>query len=112
MIHISSKLIRSSHVVVLSAGVLLQAYSAFGSEPIGDAQAQARALLNPPVAGHVTGVEATTSTKTGDDVAPRGDAQELTRALLSGKAIDGTATHSSIVRNDAGQGRQSSSAQD
>jgi hypothetical protein len=38
MTHISSKIIRSSNVVVLSAGVLLQAYSALASEPIGDAQ--------------------------------------------------------------------------
>jgi hypothetical protein len=111
MTHITSKLIRSSHVVVLSAGVLLQAYSALASEPIGDAQAQARALLNPPVASHVTGVEAGTSTQTSDHLAPRADAQEFARALLSGKSIDGNATHSSIVRYYAEEGAQSSSAQ-
>jgi hypothetical protein len=111
MTHITSKLIRSSHIVVLSAGVLLQAYSALASEPIGDAQAQARALLNRPVASHVTSVEASTSMQTSDHVAPRADAQEFARALLSGKSIDGNATHSSIARYYAGEGTQPSSAQ-
>jgi hypothetical protein len=83
MTHITSKLIRSSHLVVLSAGVLLQAYSALAREPIGDAQAQARTLLNPPVASHVTGVEVSASTQTSDYIAPRADAQEFARALLS-----------------------------
>jgi hypothetical protein len=111
MTHTTSKLFRSSHVVVLSAVALLRAYSALAGEPIGDAQAQARALLNPPVASHVTSVEAGTSTQTSDHVAPRADAQEFARALLSGKPIDGNATRSSIVRNAAGEGTQSSSAQ-
>jgi hypothetical protein len=111
MTYIASKLIRSSNVVVLSAGFLLQAYSALAGEPIGDAQAQARALLDPPVASHLTSVEAGTSMQTGDHVAPRVDARELARALLAGNSIDGNATHSSIVRNYAGEGTQSSSAQ-
>jgi hypothetical protein len=111
MTHITYKLIRSSQVVVLSAGVLLQAYSAFASERIGDAQAQARAILNPPAASHATSVEARTSTQTGDQVAPRADAQAFALALLSGKSIDGNATHSSIVRHYAGERTQSSSAQ-
>lgn len=110
MTYIASKLIRSSNVVVLSAGFLLQAYSALAGEPIGDAQAQARALLDPPVASHLTSVEAGTSMQTGDHVAPRVDARELARALLAGNSIDGNATHSSIVRNYAGEGTQSSSA--
>ena len=109
MTHSSSKLIRSSRVVVLSAGILLQAYGALASEPFGDAQ-QARALLDPPVASHVMGVAAGTSTQTRDH-ALRADAQQSARALLSGKSIDGNPTRSSIVRYYAGEGTQSSSAQ-
>lgn len=111
MIHSPSKRIRPSHFIVLSAGILLQAYSALASEPLGDAQAQARALLNPPVGSRVRSVEVGTSTRTSDHVAPRADAQEFAHALLSGDEVGGNAKHSSIVRNSAGESTQSKSAQ-
>lgn len=49
MISLTAKLVRSSHYVMLSAGLLLQAHSVFAADP-GDLQTQIQAVLNPPVA--------------------------------------------------------------
>jgi hypothetical protein len=37
---------------ILSAGLLLQAHSAFASDPSNDVQAQAKAFFNPPAVAH------------------------------------------------------------
>lgn len=57
MAHMSTKLARSPRYGVSLAGLLLQVNSVFASDSIGDAQAQASALLDPPVAHHVIRVE-------------------------------------------------------
>jgi hypothetical protein len=111
MINISKKLIRSSHYLVFSAGVLLQAHSAFASDPIGDAQNQARALLDPPAASHVISVETGTSVQVNNRVAPHADAQELARALLLGQSNESGAAKRGIVRDSKAPGTRPSSAQ-
>jgi hypothetical protein len=88
---------------ILTAGLLLQAHSAFAGDSIGDAQAQARALLDPPVVSRVTSVGSFTATQANDHVANRADPQEQARALLMGKSEEG-----SVARD----GAQSISAQD
>jgi hypothetical protein len=111
MTYISSKLVRSSHYIVLSAGFLLQAHSAFANEPIGDAQARARALLDPPVVRHVIGVETSASTQANDRAA-HPDAQALARALLLGQSKESGAAQTAIVRDSKAPGAPSHSTQD
>ena len=76
MTSLTSKLIRSSPRLLLSAGLLLQAQILFAAEP-ADMPAQARAFLNPPVATHVKSVESAT--------ALYADASEQARAFIVGK---------------------------
>ena len=89
-------------LLILTAGLLLQAHSVFASDSIGDAQAQARALLDPPVVSRVMSVDGFTATQPNGHVASRPDPQEQARALLLGKPEEG-----SVV-----QSAQSMSAQD
>jgi hypothetical protein len=108
MTHITSKLIRSSHYAALSAAFLLQAHSAFANDAIGDAQAQARALLDPPV---LTGAKIRVSTQPNDQSAAHPDAQALARALLLGRSNESGASQAAIVRHAKAPGTGSSSEQ-
>ena len=56
-------------LLILSAGLLLQAHSVFAGDSVGDAQAQARAFLDPAVVHHATTVG--TLATTGPTIAPR-----------------------------------------
>ena len=56
MTNLTSKLIRSSRYIVLSAGFLFQAHSLFAAEP-GDTHVQVRAFLNPPIVSNVKSVD-------------------------------------------------------
>jgi hypothetical protein len=94
-------------LLILTAGLLLQAHSAFASDSTGDAQAQARALLDPPVS-RVMSVDGFTATQANGHVAYRPDPQEQARALLLGKPEEGSVAQSAIARD----GAQSISAQD
>jgi hypothetical protein len=97
---------------VVTAGLLLQAHSAFASDSIGDAQAQARALLDPPVVSRVLGVDGFTATQANGHVASRPEPQEQARALLLGKPEEGSVAQSAIALNSTRDGAQSISAQD
>jgi hypothetical protein len=103
MTHISTLLSRSSHYAVLSAGLLLQAHSAFANDAIGDAQSQARAFLDPPVVHHAIHVETSSSTQTNDRNTAHPDAQAMARALLSGESIVSGAAQRAIVRDPKSQ---------
>ena len=94
---------------ILTAGLLLQAHSVFASDSIGDAQAQARALLDPPVVSRVMSV---TATQAGGHAASPSDPQEQARALLLGKPEKGSAAQSAIALDSTRDGEQSISAQD
>jgi hypothetical protein len=96
---------------ILSAGLLLQAHNVFASDSIGDAQAQARAFLDPAVVHHATNVEALATTQANNRVERRADAQELARALLLGKSTADSAAQSPAARSFAGKGTPSDSAQ-
>jgi hypothetical protein len=75
---------------ILSAGLLLQAHSAFASDPSNEAQAQA--FLNPPVVHHVIAAQGTASSPANDRALVYPDAQETARAFLAGKSVtDGAA---------------------
>ena len=89
---------------IVTAGLLMQAHSAFAGDSIGDAQAQARALLDPPVVSRVMSIDGVTATQANGHVASRPDPQEQARALLLGKPEQG-----SVAQSD---GAQSTSAQD
>jgi len=97
---------------ILTAGLLLQAHSVFASDSIGDAQAQARALLDPPVVSRVMSVDGFTATQANGHVASRPDPQEQARALLLGKPEKGSAAQSAIALDSTRDGEQSISAQD
>ena len=88
---------------ILTAGLLLQTHSAFANDSAGDAQAQARAFLDPPVVSRAMSVDGFTATRANGHVASRPDPQEQARALLLGKPEEG-----SVVRD----GAHSISAQD
>jgi hypothetical protein len=85
----TSKLIRSSPRLVLSAGLLLQAQSLFAAEPV-DMQALARAFLNPPVITHLKSVES--------PPAIYADANEQARAFIVGKLNAGGAQAANSAR--------------
>jgi len=95
---------------ILTAGLLLQAHSAFASDTTGDAQAQARALLDPPVVSRVMSVDG--ATQANGHVASRPDPQGQARALLLGKPEEGSVAQSAIALNSTRDGAQSISAQD
>jgi hypothetical protein len=95
---------------VVTAGLLLQAHSAFASDSIGDAQAQARALLDPPVVSRVLGVDGFTATQANGHVASRPEPQEQARALLLAKPEEGSVAQSAIALNSTRDGAQSISA--
>jgi hypothetical protein len=99
-------------LLILTAGLLLQAHSAFASNSIGDAQAQARALLDPPVVSRVMSVDGFTATRANGHVASRPDPQEQARALLLGKPEESSVAQSAIALNSTRDGAQSISAQD
>jgi hypothetical protein len=71
---------------ILSAVLLLQAHSAFAGDPSNDAQAQVRAFLDPPVVHRVIAAEFSSETSANHQTRVVTDAQELARALLSGKS--------------------------
>jgi hypothetical protein len=99
-------------LLILTAGLILQAHSAFASDSTGDAQAQARALLDPPVVSRVMSVGGFTATQADGHVAYRPDPQEQARALLLGKPEEGSVAQSAIAPNSTRDGAQSISAQD
>jgi hypothetical protein len=84
---------------ILSAGLLLQAHSAFASDPSNDAQVQARALLDPPVVHHVVARQSSSESSAHDATRMTADTQELARALLSGKSITHGAVPLASARN-------------
>jgi hypothetical protein len=90
MTSLTSKLIRSSPRLLLSAGLLLQAQILFAAEPV-DMQATARAFLNPPVATHLKSVESGT--------ALYADASEQARAFIVGKRDTAGAPVASSARD-------------
>src|ERR1700719_3134767 len=94
---------------ILAAGLLLQTHSVFASDSIGDAQAQARDLLDPPVVSRVISV---TATQASNHVASRSDPQEQARALLLGKPEKGSVAQSAIALKSTRDGVRSISAQD
>ncbi len=97
-------------LLILSAGLLLQAYSVFAGDSVGDAQAQARAFLDPAVVHHATTVGTLATTRANDRAAPHAGAQELARALLD-RSTAGYAAQPSSIRSAAGKGAPSGSAQ-
>jgi hypothetical protein len=97
---------------ILSAGLLLQSHSAFASDPSNDAQAQARALLDPPVVHHVIAGQSSSETSANDPTRMTADAQELARALLSGKSITNGSVPLASARNAVEGGEQAVSDQD
>jgi hypothetical protein len=99
-------------LVILTAGLLLQAHSAFASDSTGDAQAQARALLDPPVVSRVMSVDGFTAAPANGRVASRPDPQEQARALLLGKAEEGSVGRSAIAIDSKRDAAKSISAQD
>ena len=82
MTNLTSKLIRSSRYIVLSAGFLFQAHSLFAAEP-GDTHVQVRAFLNPPIVSNVKSVDSV--------AAGYSDAGEQVRAFILGNANVGGA---------------------
>ena len=98
-------------LLILTAGLLLQAHSAFASDSIGDAQAQARALLD-PVVSRVMSVDGFTATKANGHGASRPDPQEQARALLLGKPEEGSVAQSAIGLKSTRDGAQSITAHD
>jgi hypothetical protein len=96
----------------LTAGLLLQAHSAFASDSTGDAQAQARTLLDPPVVSRVMSVDRFTATRANGHVASRPDPQEQARALLLGKTEEGSVARSAIAIDSKRDAAKSASAQD
>jgi hypothetical protein len=100
---------------ILSTGLLLQAHSAFAGDSIGDAQAQARGVVEAPIVNHVASVDGFTATQASGRVASRQDPQEQARDLLLGKPEEGSVTRSAIAADaaDAAEdGARSTSAQD
>ncbi len=97
-------------LLILSAGLLLQAHSVFAGDSVGDAQAQARAFLDPAVVHHATTVGTLATTGANDRAAPRAGAQELARAFLD-RSTAGNAAQTSSIRSSAGKGAPSGSAQ-
>lgn len=97
---------------MLTAGLLLHAHSAFANDSIGDAQGQARALLDPPVFSRVMSVDGFTATQANGHAASRPDSQEQARALLLGKPEEGSVAQSAIALNSTRVGAQSISALD
>ena len=95
--------------LVLSTGLLLQAHSVLAGDAMGDAQAQARALLDRPVPHHVTNTDGTsTQTSREQTHADRGayrDPQALARALLLGQSNEGGAARTAVVGNSKESGR-------
>jgi hypothetical protein len=97
---------------MLTAGLLLQVHSAFANDSIGDAQAQARAVLDPPVVSRVMSVDGFIATQANGHAASRPDPQEQARALLLGKPEEGSVAQSAIALNSTRVGAQSVSALD
>jgi hypothetical protein len=94
----------SRQLFILSAGLLLQAHSAFASDPSDDAQAQPGALLDPPVVHQVIAAQGTASSPTKDRTLVYPDAQESARAFLSSRSIrDGAAQPATA--HGTGEGR-------
>ena len=96
MAALNRKNLFSPQLFFLSAGLLLRAHCAFANDPSNDAQAQARALLNPPVVHHVIAAQGASS-PTNDRTLVGPDAQESARAFLSGKSITDDAARSATA---------------
>ena len=88
MTNLTSKLIRSSRYIVLSAGFLFQAHSLFAAEPV-DTHVQVRAFLNPPIVSNVKSVDSV--------VAGYSDAGEQVRAFILGNANVGGAERPAVA---------------
>jgi hypothetical protein len=92
-------------VFILTAGLFLQAHSVFASDSMGDAQAQARALLDRPVVSRVMSVDDFTATQANGHVVSRSDPQEQARALLLGRPEGGSVAQSGAQSISTGDGR-------
>lgn len=88
MTNLTSKLIRSSRYIVLSAGFLFQAHSLIAAEP-GDTHVQVRAFLNPPVVSNAKSVDSV--------AAGYSDAGERVRAFILGSANVGGAERPAVA---------------
>jgi hypothetical protein len=112
MITLNRKNIFNPQLLIFSAGLLLQAHRALASDPNSDAQTQARALLEPPVVHHVIAGEFSSGASANNQTRVVADAQELARALLSGKPISDGAAALASARNAHEERVQSVSGQD
>jgi hypothetical protein len=112
MTTLNRKNLFNPQLFILSAGLLLRAYGAFASDPSNDAQAQARALLNPSVVYHVIAAESTVSSPTGDRTPVNPDAEESARAFLSGQSITDGAARSATARSPGKESPPAASDQD
>jgi hypothetical protein len=98
-------------LLVFSAGLLLRAHSAFANDSSNDAEAQAKAFLDPPVVHHVIAVQGIANSLGDDRTLGYQDAQESVRAFLSGKSITDSAERPATARSTqeerpaAGSGR-------
>jgi hypothetical protein len=97
---------------ILSAGLLLQAHSALASDPSNDAQAQARAFLDPPVVHHVIAAQSTASSPTLDRTLVYPDPQGSARAFLSGQSITDDAARPTTAHSAVEDRPQATSYQD
>jgi hypothetical protein len=97
---------------ILTAGLLLHAHGVFASDSVGDAQAQARALLDRPVVSRVMSIDDSTAIQAKGHVVPRSDPQKEARALLLGKPEEGSVAQSAIAFDSTREGAQSISARD
>jgi hypothetical protein len=97
---------------ILTAGLLLQAHTAFANDSAGNAQAQARAFLDPPVVSRAMSIDGFTATQADGHVASRPDPQGQARAFLLGKPEERSVVQSAIAPNSTRDGAQSISAQD
>lgn len=97
MTNLTSKLIRSSRYIVLSAGFLLQAHNLFAAEP-GDTDVQVRAFLNPPVVSNVKSVDSVAAGHS--DAGERVRAFILGNANLGGAELPAVATAATSVHHD------------
>jgi hypothetical protein len=111
MITLNRKYLFNPHLI-LSAGLLLQAHGALAGDPQSDAQSEARALLDPPVVHHANAGEFSSGTSANHQTRVVTDAQELARALLSGKSNTDGAVALPGAANAAQARLQSASGQD
>jgi hypothetical protein len=97
---------------ILASGLMLLTHGAFAGDPSGDAQAQARELLDRPVVHYVIAVDAAAAGTPGNARATAfPDAQESARSLLLGKSLAVGAAPTANVPYLTPEGAPSASAQ-